>query len=441
MDIESNDIEWKEIWKSEYLRTIAAFYNTNGGRMIVGRNDHGVYVGVIDLKGVMKSISDTIRNKLRIICDVHEETFEGKDCIVIDVPVGVKTVSYNGEFPVRIGNATHALEAEELKERLLGEKGLQWLDQPSGITVADLSQDAISYFVRKGKESKRIPESVDERDVVSILERYNLIRSGEPTLAGALLFSDQPDKLNNGAYLRIGKFDSKGFLIRDDFIKGPLIKLPELAIDRLFDVYVQPTYMYDKGISTYNRYDYPIEAVRELILNAIIHMDYKVASPITVKVFPDSLEVFCTGELSSKISIESMMVGGRSIRRNESLAFTFYASGSVEAWGQGIPKVIQACKDNDNPAPKFALDTGGLSVTIGIAVRNDPEHAISDGYMDVPEKIVSLMRANPKIRIKDLVAEIGLSDKSIRVAIDKLREQGRLIRVGSNRYGHWKIVE
>lgn len=91
MDIENLDMEWKESWADKYLKTIAAFYNTKGGRMIIGRKDNGEYVGVQDVKGTTKTISDTIRNKFHFISETRAENIDGKDCIIIDVSKGIRS--------------------------------------------------------------------------------------------------------------------------------------------------------------------------------------------------------------------------------------------------------------------------------------------------------------------------------------------------------------
>lgn len=94
--MENIDEEWKEIWKSEYLKTIAAFHNTVGGRFIVGRRDNGTYIGVSNPHDVLKAISDSIRTSLGISVDIRIQSIEGKMCIVADVlGMSSKTVNRN----------------------------------------------------------------------------------------------------------------------------------------------------------------------------------------------------------------------------------------------------------------------------------------------------------------------------------------------------------
>ena len=169
------DEEWKEIWRSEYLRTISAFYNTAGGRFIVGRRDDGTFVGVQDVKGTLKSVSDSIQNVLGISVTVRSQTFDDKVCIVVDVPMGRNKIDYDGRFYKRVGNTTHLIRREELKDIISEERGTFWMDEPCDFTPADIVQTAISSLVVKGQGIGRIPKDVDPEGRDCILSRYGLV--------------------------------------------------------------------------------------------------------------------------------------------------------------------------------------------------------------------------------------------------------------------------
>ena len=146
MDIENIDTEWKESWISKNLKTVAAFHNTGGGRMIIGRRDNGEYIGVPDIKQEIKVVADSIRDKLHIVSNTRAVVIDNKDCIVIDVPKGDKIVDYEGRFYMRVGNTTQMIESDELKKILLEENGMQWLDRLCNIKKEELSKEAISLF-------------------------------------------------------------------------------------------------------------------------------------------------------------------------------------------------------------------------------------------------------------------------------------------------------
>ncbi|MDO5862170.1 MAG: ATP-binding protein [Thermoplasmata archaeon] len=119
MTIENSEEEWKATWSRDWLKTISAFYNTSGGRLVIGRADDGSYVGVDNPKDTLKVVSDTVSNLLHIPIDVLAEEFDGKTCIVVLVPEGNRAVSYDGGYYKRIGNTTRRLDGDALQDFLL----------------------------------------------------------------------------------------------------------------------------------------------------------------------------------------------------------------------------------------------------------------------------------------------------------------------------------
>ena len=443
VDFENDRFEWKEVWKIEYLRPIAAFHNTGGGRLLVGRTDDGEYVGVKDPKGIAKSISDTVMNKMHFQVFVNIDNIEGKDCIIVDVPPGNRMVDLDGKFYVRVGNTVQALEGEDLREVLLNEKGLQWLDAPCEIDIGDLSKEAISFFISKGKESGRIPISVDENDVSGVLNRFNLMTSGVPNLTAAILFSDNPQAYSRGAYLKIGLFDGKGSLIRETYVEGPLIMIPDRAMDKLLASYVPPMYMYDgPSVSRYNHYDYPKDALREVILNALMHMDYKKSQPVTISIRPDELEVFCLGGLPGSMTVDKLFKKHHSVRRNEALARMFHVAGFVEAWGQGIAKIIESCESNGNKIPIFLEDQGGLSVVMFPNILEAELSHVNEKYSDsITVSLLRLICEDPKLSANSIAKLLGISERTVRSRLKNLREDGIIDRKGSAKSGKWILIE
>lgn len=127
-------------------------------------------------------------------------------------------MDYDGRFYFRVGNTTQQLEGIPLKRILLDEMGIQWLDQPCKVDLEDISKDAFRFFMKKGKEAKRIPDDVPEDDMMLALRTMGLFRDDELSLTAALLFTKNPDKYEYGAFLKIGLFDSNDCLMRDDML-------------------------------------------------------------------------------------------------------------------------------------------------------------------------------------------------------------------------------
>ena len=443
MDIENIDTEWKESWALKYLKTIAAFHNTAGGRMIIGRNDNGVYVGIQNIKKETKTVADDIRNKLHIMSNTRAEAIEGKNCIVIDVPKGDKLIDYEGKFYMRVGNTTQQIEGDDLKKILLDERGMQWLDQASKVAVDALSSDALSLFLSKGKSAGRIPADI-EADFNTVLNRFQLINDGKLTDTAVLLFHPNPYSVNYGAYAKIGLFDDDGLLIRDDIIRCPLIQLADETMRILLDKYIQPTYGYGGGTTSRHLvFQYPEKALRELLVNAIVHMDYSIQSPILVRVFKDHLEISNPGSLLSGLTAETLKVSHRSVLRNEKLADVFYASGMVENWGQGITKVLVECKNNANPEPEFTEVDGEFKVVIKTRAAVIPDiEALNHFKVDEKSKaILACMIDDPSVSIRIISEITHIPLATIKRRVKSMTDSGHLMREGNAKAGKWIVVK
>ena len=442
VDFENNQEEWKEKWDNSYLKAIAAFYNTDGGRMVVGRRDDGTFVGLSDPKGDAKKISDTIHNKLHINVNVCIESLESKDCVVIEVSPGKRMVDLDGQFYVRVGNTNQTLEGEELRTALLGEKGMDWLDQTCDYTIDDLSADAISFFIKQGKKRGRISETVDPADIEGVLSSYELSADDKLTMTAVMAFGQKPRRLNDGAYLVIGEFDSRNILRRETYVEVPGIQIVDEAIHILYERYIPPKFEYEgrTGLRI-DAYDYPEDAVRELIVNALVHKDYSIQEPTRVAVYPDHLEISSMGLLPKGWTLETLYKKHISSRRNRALANIFHDAGYVEKWGQGIEKVIDACKENGNPSPEFSFVTGALMATLPIRRKiTRPSIPIDVPLVGLDYEIVVRMKSNPKITKAELSSELGVSDSTVSRHIEYLLNNGYIVREGSKKAGSWIIL-
>lgn len=443
--MESQDEEWKRAWKSEYLKTICAFYNSTGGRMIIGKDDDGTVVGVSDPRRLLKEIPDTINNSLGISATVTAEEIDGKTCIIIKVPKGRHFVDYDGRYYGRCGSTTHLIRGDALKKIIIEDgRGKFWMDLPCDLKVSSISKEAVSYFVTKGKEAKRISSAINEKDVNAVLQRFDMIlKDKKITYAAAFMFSQNPRKVNNGAFLKIGEFNSKGILLREDYVEEPFVMIPDKALSILYDKYIPPIFDY-VGASRILSYKYPVEAVRELIVNAICHKNYMHREPITVSVYPDRIEIYCFGGLPEGWTEKTLKGKHSSVRRNETLAEVFHEAGFVENWAQGIGKVMDECKKNGNPEPRFSQYLNGLEATL-YEKRNKKTNEILANIKPTRAKtqdtILSLIANDPTISAMAMAQSIGIAKRTVYYNLAKLTDAGKIRREGSDKRGLWIIVD
>lgn len=300
--------------------------------------------------------------------------------------------------------------------------------------------NAIRRFIEMGENADRIPKGIDSSDIATILDRYGLLcDDGSVSIAGALLFSEHPRKINNGAFLKIGEFDRSGILRREDIIDAPLILVPDMAVDILFDRYIPPKFEYE-GVFRKLVDQYPRDGVRELIVNAVVHMDYRSRNPATVSIYPDKIDIFGFGGLPDGWTAKTLTNNHRSVLRNQTLANVFHDAGYVENWAQGIRKVMDSCKINGNPPPIFTLEHEGLSAMISTrlpVIRKEQETIVLAKNQKL---ILDCILSEPFITQKKLSEITGLSERTIRYNLSKMVDASIITRKGGKKGGSWEIV-
>ncbi len=217
--------------------------------------------------------------------------------------------------------------------------------------------------------------------------------------------------------------------------------LPDKCLHILNDKYIQPTYRYDTGsASSGTEYMYPPDAIRELIVNAIVHKDYSLHQNVSIHVYADKLMIHSPGFLPEGITLENLKGMHASIKRNTKLAEAFYAMKYIEGWGQGIKRVLISCKENGNPEPEFSYLSNGLLVTLRPKENTDSKSNCDKFALDaVDQLILNIISINPKASLPEISLQSKLSMGVIRYHIDKLRKREIISREGSRKSGIWVI--
>jgi len=359
---ESQTTEWKERWKDEYLAWICGFANSTGGIIVLGRSDAGEAVGVINAKKLMTDLPNKIRDALGIIVEIKLVQEGGKDLIEIIVPSYPVPISCNGSYYVRSGATNQRLSGSALESYILSKRGVNWDSLPiPGFKMEDINDKAVDHFKKLAAKKGRIPaEYLDEPNDV-LFSRMGLIKNGYLTNAAMLLFSENPQRWQQGAYVKIGFFRNHADLEYQDEIHGPLIN----QIDRVMEVvhlkYMKARITYE-GIQRIERYFVPDEALREAILNAICHKDYSSKIPIQISVYSDQLYIGNVGRLPEHWTLDDLLGKHNSIPFNPDVANVFYLAGHIESWGRGIEKIFNACKVENVPMPQFKVHPGDIMI-------------------------------------------------------------------------------
>lgn len=393
---ENQNIEWKESWKDEYLKWICGFANASGGKIIIGKNDLGKVVGLKGSKKLLEEIPNKTRDILGIIVDVNlHQTKEGDfiEIIVEDYPY---PVNYKGQYHYRSGSTKQELKGAALDRFLLQKKGIRWDGVPvPKVTIDDLKNETFEIFRKKALKAQRIDDDVLNDDNENLLENLKLLENKYLKRAAILLFHPNPDKFVTGAYVKIGYFESDDELKYQDEIQGNIFEQLEKTIDLLFTKYIKSSISYE-GLNRVEKYEYPKDAVREALLNAVSHKDYSGGVPIQISVYPDKLIFWNEGQLPDDWTIEKLLEKHPSKPFNPDIANALFRSGYIESWGRGIRKMINECILIGIPKPKLFYDMSGFWVEFSKGTYNE-KHLKSLGLNSRQIKAIKYLNENRRI--------------------------------------------
>ena len=361
---ESQHTEFKRQWKDEQLKWICAFANADGGVLMIGYDDHGQPLGIDHVSKLLEEIPNKVRDVLGIVVQVNFVEHGVLETLHIQVPAYPYPVSYKGEYHYRSGSTKQELKGAALDRFLLRKQGITWDGVPvPHVHASELQESTLKRFREQAIHNQRLPETVREESNTLLLERLRLTQDTYLKRAAALLFHPEPDRFVTGAAIKIGAFgQSNTDLIHHDEITGNLFTQVETAIEVLKLKYLKARISYD-DLYRKERYRLPMAALREAILNAVVHKDYASNVAIQISVYPDKLMIWNPGQLPADWTLEKLMGKHASHPYNPDIANAFFRAGLIESWGRGIERIIEACDKEGYPAPQWMLEPGGLWVT------------------------------------------------------------------------------
>lgn len=360
---ENQYIEYKSSWHDEYLKWICGFANSHGGKLIIGRNDSGEIIGVKDSKRLLDDIPNKVKSNLGISVEVN--LLVEKDINVIEVITQSHTVpiSLRGRYYYRSGSTNQELSGTSLTEFLITKSGRSWDDgiEPRA-TIEDINPDTVKVFIKAAELAGRLPEEKGV-SIIELFEKLRLIENGELKRAAIVLFAKDPAKFYPNTVVKIGRFkENDTELLFHETIEGNLLDQAQTVIYQLINKFLIKS-VHFTGINRIETPEYPIAALREILLNALVHRTY-LGSQIQIRVYDDSIRVWNEGLLPEGLTLESLKRTHSSRPRNPILADVCFKGGFIDAWGRGTLKILETCKQENLPEPIMEEVDGGFAVTL-----------------------------------------------------------------------------
>jgi ATP-dependent DNA helicase RecG len=439
---ESQNIEFKQIWKDEYLKTISAFANSGGGKLYVGVDDDGNIIGIDNAKKLLEDIPNKVRDILGIMVDVNFMLDEDKEYLEIITDKYPYPISYKGSYYYRSGSSTQELKGAALDKFLLSRQGKKW----DGVPVPyfgfdDLDPFAFKLFRQKASKKKRIDaELLKESDEV-LVDKLHLKEGAYLKRAATLLFAKDPQKYVTGSTIKIGYFKSNSDLVYQDVIEGNLFEQVDKAMELIFTKYLKAIISYE-GVQRVESFPISELAFREALINAVVHKDYSSQQTIQISVYDDKLLMWNAGDLPPHWTIDTLIQKHNSEPHNPAIAAPFFLAGYIESWGRGIEKIVDESQKFNGITPQFRW-LNGLWVEFYFdtnkSLPNRLGEKLGEKLGETQKNIIKLMQGNQKIAITVLASELGISTTAIEKHIKILKEQNIIQRIGGAKGGYWEI--
>lgn len=444
---ESETVELKEVVVDDIKKEIIAFANCDGGKLYIGVRDDGTVIGLDNADSVSLQISNMVRDAIKpdITMFLHYETIveNGKNVVVVDIQRGTDRPYYLAKKGMRpegvyVRQGYSSVPATDTAIRRM----IKETDGDRFEAMRCLNQDLTFEATKKEFELRKTDFGPQQMRTLKLIDRDGLYSNL------ALLLSDQCVHT-----IKVAVFqgtDQTIFKDRREFTGSLMQQMNEVydfidfrnqtraTIEKLYRVDVR---------------DYPEVAVREALLNLLVHRDYSFSASAFISIYEDRIEFVSIGGLMPGIDLEDVMVG-ISVCRNQDLANVFYRLHLIEAYGTGMGKIMKAYESMQvkpviettknafkiilpNINAKYETENATVKTKSGTPVTVHTEKKLSDEE----EKILEYARKHGAITRNDVIGLLEVSASTAARVIRKMVKTNLLEQKGKARNTHYTIAE
>lgn len=449
-DGESETVEFKKSTAQlrRAMETLCGMLNGNGGRVLIGITPQGRIVGQAVSDKTLREVADSLRRlePPATIAQTRIDIGDGKEVLVLEaVPNPEHRPYVFDDRPYqRIGSTTSTMP-QETYQRLLAERSrARWETFPAeDYTLSDLDTEEILRTVRLGIAAGRLPESIGN-DIPDILHRLGLLKNGRPNNAAVVLFGGRflPDYpqcqlrmarfrgVNKSEFLDQRQIEGHAFALLDEAMLFLRRHLPVAGriVPGLFEREDEPLF--------------PLEALREALVNAFCHRDYTiVGGAVSLAIYDDRLEIWSDGALPFGLTPEDLKRDHPSKPRNPLIAKVFYLRGVIERWGRGTQKIVELCIRAGHPEPEFGEQAGSVWVRFLPSGYIAP-HRVAHDLTERQRELLHILSGKPSMPLREIRASMKNppSDRRLREELLHLKKLGLVSSSGHGRGAAWSLV-
>ena len=426
---ESKSVEFKTAFNQDTIVSLVAFANSDGGSVYVGVRDDGKVCGVQLADESETAWVNEIKSKTApsIVPEADRIEVGGKTVVRLYIsPLPVKPTSVQGRYYIRKGKANHLMSVSELSDMYLKSMSSSWDALPSRHTLEDISLEKVAAFAKRMN-----PDNPD--DPMRLLRKLGLLQDGKISHACYLSFA--AEHCSESLFMT-GRFKDATTIIDTQALNEDLFGEVKGVMDFIMRHLMKGFVITGKPEHDVV-YDYPVDAIREIVLNMLIHRDYCALGQNTIKIFDDRMEFSNPGGLPFGMTVETLLSDNyRSRPRNPRIAELFRNVGLIEQYGSGIRRIVSACEKHGGVKISFEDHDTWFKVVL---TKIDGKK-LGEKLGENRRRIIGMMVQNPSVTTFDLVSGIGISQTAIENNIIWLRSHGYIRRIGADKGGHWEVL-
>lgn len=430
--MESETIELKSSVVADLCKEVIAFANTKGGTLYIGVEDNGTVIGVDSADRVTLQINNMVRDSIKpdITMFVHYETqvIEDKQIIAVTVQEGTDRPYYlasKGLKPsgVYVRNGTSTDPASDTAIR----KMIKETDGDSFETMRSLEQNLTFQAAEAQFAKRKVPYDATKMQTLGMVSSDGIYSNV------ALLLSDQcPNTIKAATFAGV---DQSVFQDRREFAGSLFRQMEDLYA--YLDLHNQTKATFE-GLYRTDTRDYPEDALRETLMNSLVHRDYSFSASTLVSIYDDRIEFVSVGGLPAGITLDDIMLG-LSVCRNPKLAAIFYRLQLIEAYGTGMPKIMKAYAGT-GVEPIIEVTNNAFKITLPNRNAVKTMDTVSNERKSNEEKILNLIAQNGYVVRSDVDQLLDVSQTTASRILKRMLTDGLIYQVGRGRKTKYKKI-
>lgn len=435
---ETQKIEFKSKIDGGLGKSVCSFANTDEGIILVGVGDNKEIMGIAkkherEMAHISHSCKPSVYPKIEAV------KIDGKNIFVVEIKKSNSLHSFKNIAYKRVASHDKPLSPEEVVEFAKDTGKIRWDEQVcEDASLVDIDKEKVKWFLRKAKAERNF-DVEPETPIKEALERLELVKKGKLTNAAVLLFGRKPQRFFSQAEARCARFKGTEPLEFIDMkvFAGNILNQRDDAVEFVKEhIKLHAKIVGTERVETW---EYPIEAVREAITNAVCHRDYERSSNVQVRIFDDRIEIWGCGPLPKPLTIEDLKKKHDSVLRNHLIGKCFFLIKFIEKWGTGTNRMIKECLKHGLPEPLFEEVTESLVITFRKSKLTE-EFLEKIDLNERQKKAVEYLKIHKKITRLKYAKLIGCSERTAFRDIEELLKNKIVMRKGKGKQTYYELA-